>query len=93
MMRVRVRIFGEISKIYGSRHTVELEEDSPVSSVIRRIQEKARVEQSDYMGEWQVGSTELTININGKNIDLMDGLKTKLHDNDDIIITTYAVGG
>ena len=93
MMRVRVRIFGEISRIYGSRHTMEIEEDSTISSVIRRIQEKARVAKSDYMGEWQVGSTDLTININGKNIDLMDGLKTKLHDNDDIVITPYVVGG
>ena len=92
-MRVKVRIFGEISRIYGDRHILEIEEGSNISSVIKRIQENTKITSSDYMGEWPIGSPDLTIIVNGKNVDLIDGLGTKVHNNDDIVITTYAEGG
>lgn len=92
-MRVNVRIFGEISKIYGSKHTIEIQDNSTISSIIGKIQENAGFTQSDYMGEWRVESSDLAIIVNGKNVNLMNGLKTTVHDNDDIVITPYVVGG
>jgi len=92
-MQVKVRIFGEISRVYGGKHIIEVQENSTVSSVIHKIQENAGLTQSDHLGEWQIGSQELAILINGKNVDLMNGINSTIHEKDDIVITPYVVGG
>ena len=92
-MRVTIRIFGEIASTYGRSHTLDLDEKSTVSTVLHIIQEKAGFPHSDYLGEWRIGSAELAIIINGKNMDLLNGVNTLVHDDDDLVIIPPAVGG
>ncbi len=92
-MKVKVRVLGDLSRIYGVNHVVDAEEGSSVSFIIRKIQERAGVAPSIYLGDWQVGSPDLVIIINGKNVNLIHGLETQVHENDDIVITTFAEGG
>ena len=91
--KVLVRIFGEIATIFGSTHIIEIQEHSSILSVIHKIQRKASSSATDRLGSLRIGSPDLTIMINGKNIDLINGVKTIVHDKDDIIIMPHVVGG
>jgi len=91
--KVLVRIFGEIARIFGSTHIIEIREHSSILSVIHKIQRKVGSSATDRLGSLRIGSLDLTIMINGKNIDLINGVKTIVHDKDDIIIMPHVVGG
>ena len=92
-MKVNVRIFGEIAATFGRKHTIELQEDSSVSTLISTIQKKAGMAPKRYLGEFKVGGADLAIMVNGKNIALLDGVNTVLSDEDDVVIMPFVAGG
>ena len=93
LMKVKVRLFGDVAEMVGSKHTVELENDSTVLSLTNYIQRSTGHSRGGYLGEFKVGGPDLAIMINGKNIQLLDGLQTKLYDEDDVVIMPFVVGG
>lgn len=92
-MRVKVRIFGDLTATVGNKHDLELETNATVRTLTNTIAEKAGQTRSGYLGEFKVGGADLAIMINGKNIALLDGVETSLHDNDDVVIMPFVVGG
>ncbi len=93
-MRIKVRIFGDVGRVVGSKHIVELEDKAAtILTLIKIIQKKAGQTKRGYLGEFQVGGVDLAIIVNGKNIALGDGLDTVLKDEDDVVITPYVSGG
>jgi molybdopterin synthase sulfur carrier subunit len=92
-MKVKVRLFGDVSESVGSKHTVEIDEDTTVLNVTNLIQKKAGLTRGGYIGEFKVGGQEVAIMINGKNIALLDGVNTKLSDGDDVVVMPFVVGG
>ena len=40
-----------------------------------------------------MGGADLAIIVNGKNIELLEGVETKLRDDDDVVIMPFVVGG
>lgn len=91
-MKVTVRVFGDISAIIGRRHEVELAEGATITTIAAKIGEKTGQHQG-YLGEFRVGGKDLAILVNGKNIDMMDGTKTKLRDGDEVVVMQPTVGG
>ena len=92
-MTVKVRIYGEISKIYGKEQNLELNEKTTVLKLINIIQKKGRTTHNRYLGKHKVGSADLAIIVNGKNIALLEGLNTVLADEDDVVIMPFVDGG
>jgi len=92
-MKVNVRIFGEVATTVGRKHTLELQEDSTVLTLTNIIQEKAGMTRRGYLGEFKVGGPDLAIIVNGKNIALLEGVKTALSDEDDVVIMPFVMGG
>jgi molybdopterin converting factor small subunit len=92
-MKVKVRLFGDVAEMVGSKHTVELDDGSNVLALTNTIQRETGHSRGGYLGEFKVGGPDLAIMINGKNIQLLDGVDTKLCADDDIVIMPFVVGG
>jgi molybdopterin converting factor small subunit len=92
MMQVNVKVFGEIASTVGAEHTLELTENTSILSLTNTISERAGLRKG-YMGEFRVGSDELAIMINGKNVVILDGLDTVLKQGDLVVIMPSIFGG
>jgi molybdopterin converting factor small subunit len=91
-MQVNVRIFGEIASIVGAELSTELDDHATVRTLTNIIADKAG-QRKGFLGEFRVGSEELAIMINGKNIIILDGLNTTLSDGDLVVIMPSIFGG
>lgn len=92
-MKIKVRLFGDVSEQVGSKHNVELENNATVITLTNYIQRNTGHSRGGYLGEFKVGGPDLAIMVNGKNIQLLDGVATKLCDEDDVVIMPFVVGG
>jgi molybdopterin converting factor small subunit len=93
VMKIKVRLFGDVSEAVGSKHIVELNEHSTILTLTNRIQRETGHSRGGYLGGFKVGGPDLAIMVNGKNIQLLDGIRTKLCDEDDVVIMPFVVGG
>ncbi|MBS7607026.1 MAG: MoaD/ThiS family protein [Candidatus Bathyarchaeia archaeon] len=95
-MRVKVRAFGELAPILGGELTVELDEGASLSDLISKISSEKRgfKEKIRYLsGQQGVTDFGLVILLNGLNINLLEGAKTRLKDGDTVVILPSAAGG
>ncbi|MCX6643126.1 MAG: MoaD/ThiS family protein [Candidatus Bathyarchaeota archaeon] len=91
-MRINVRVFGEISDEIGKKHSPDLENGVTVGVLLERLS-KSSGQRNGYLGEFRIGATDLAVLLNGKNIELIDGLSTKLKNEDEIVILQPTAGG
>lgn len=95
-MRVKLRAFGELAPILGGELTVELDEGASLSDLISKISsEKSGFKEKVRYLSSQQGVTDfgLVILLNGLNISLLEGAKTKLKDGDAVVILPPVAGG
>ena len=92
-MKVTVRIFGELTAILGNRHTLEFEEDTNVSRLVSRLAKMSGQTVPGFLGEYRVDGWDIAILVNGKNSELLEGLKTKINDGDEIVFLIPTAGG
>ena len=92
-MKVTVRVFGELTQLLGRRHTLELDEGVTVGTLTSRMADEAGLKRQGYLGSYKVGGSELAILVNGRNIDLLDGVRTALQDGDDVVLLPPSAGG
>ncbi len=92
-MKVSVRIFGELTTVLGREHTVELDEGSTVATLASRIGNKKGFTRQGYLGRYRLGEEELAILVNGRNIHLLGGVETVLHEGDEVDIQPPVAGG
>lgn len=92
-MKVKVRLFGDVAETVGSKHTVDVGENATILNVTNKIQKEAGLTRGGYIGEFKVGGQEIAIMVNGKNIALLDGVDTRVTENDDVVIMPFVVGG
>ena len=93
VMKIKVRLFGDVSDAVGSKHSVELDEHSTILTLTNRIQRESGHSRGGYLGGFKVGGPDLAIMVNGKNIQLLEGVGTILSDEDDVVIMPFVVGG
>jgi molybdopterin converting factor small subunit len=91
-MRIIVRVFGDVSAVIGRRHELDVAEGATLGALARVIGEKTEQRQG-YLGEFAVGGKDLAILVNGRNIDLLDGVSTVLRDGDEVVIMQPTAGG
>jgi MoaD family protein len=92
-MNVNVRILGELSSIFGRRKTITLEEGSTVNTLVNSLQEETSHGRQGHLGRYKIGEGELAVLLNGRNILLLEGVKTVLHDGDNVSFIPPAAGG
>lgn len=92
-MRIRVRVFGDLVPLLGRNHLIELDNYGTVGTLTGVIAEKAGMRRSGYLGKFKVSGGDLAILVNGRNIDLLDGVKTILQDGDEVVYLPPAPGG
>jgi len=92
-MRIKVRVFGDVASTVGSKHELELEEGATVRHLANILASKAGQTRQGYLGEFRVGGADLAVMVNGKNIQLLDGVETRLCNEDDVVIMPFVVGG
>lgn len=91
-MKVKVRVFDVLVPILGKEHHLELNENSTINTLITVIIEKEGLNRDTVYSEL-FGTEDVAIILNGKNIDLLNGVHTILHDSDEVIFFPPAVGG
>ncbi len=92
-MKVTVRVFGELVKILGKRHVLELEEGATVGYLSNLMAQNAGIKRRGYLGNFKVTGGDLAVLVNGKSIQLLEGVGTTLHDGDEVIFLPPAAGG
>jgi molybdopterin converting factor small subunit len=92
-MKIKVRLFGDVAEQVGSKYIVELDESATVISLTNKIQREKGNSRGGYLGDFKVGGPDLAIMVNGKNITLLDGVNSRLYDDDDVVIMPFVVGG
>jgi molybdopterin converting factor small subunit len=64
-----------------------------VSTLTTHMARKAGLKRQSYLGKYKVGGGDLAILVNGRNIALLDGVKTALWDGDEVVLLPPTAGG
>jgi molybdopterin synthase sulfur carrier subunit len=93
VMEVTIRVFGELVPILGRRHTVELEEGATVGALSNFIAQRAGLKRQGYLGKYRVAGGDLAVLVNGRSIQLLQGVGTTLQEGDEVVFLPPAAGG
>lgn len=91
-MRITVRVYGDIARILGRNHEIEIPESATVATLMNRLAEKTGQHQG-YLGEFKIGGKDLAIILNGRNVETLRGTGSSLKDGDEIVIMRPTAGG
>jgi len=95
-MRIKVRAFGDLIPLLGDEIIIELSENARINDLMSKIGEKIsgfkeKIKSlSNYQGVTDFG---FVILLNGLNINLLEGGKTKLKDGDVVTLIPPVAGG
>ena len=92
-MKVTVRVFGDLAPLLGRRHTLELDEGATVGALTSLLAQRAGLRRQGHLGGYRVAGGELAILVNGRNIDLLEGVGTPLRDGDEVVLLSPSAGG
>lgn len=96
MIKVKVRVFGDLIKLLGNEMVIELNEGSEINDLILEIAGKVpdfREKVKSLSSQQGITDFNFTILLNGANINLLNGPKTKLNDGDTVVFLPPAAGG
>jgi len=91
-MRITVRVYGDIAKIIGRNHEVEIAENATVAALLNKLGQKTGQRQG-YIGEFRIGGKDLAVILNGRNVETLGGTGLSLKDSDEIVIMQPTAGG
>jgi molybdopterin synthase sulfur carrier subunit len=91
-MKIKIKAFATLRNLLGKEHIVELGEDSRVKDLLDRLCAENKgiyslLFDSDGLKD------EINILVNGKNISALNGIQTKLENEDEIALFPAAIGG
>lgn len=91
-MRVKIRPFAGFRNILGKEANADLNEGATVDDLLQLLcieheGLRARLFGDDGLKE------DVNILVNGKNIESLDGIKTKLREGDEVVLFPAAIGG
>lgn len=92
-MKINLRVFGNLTSLLDRKQTMELDQGATVATLTNRIAESVGFGRQGYLGNYRVGGEDLAILVNGRNIQLLDGVHTALHDGDEVVILPPTAGG
>ena len=92
-MKVKVKTLGHLTASLGKEKIVELADKTTIGDLLSLLKEKTVVLQKEDLFRFDRTEPELTILLNGQNIQTLDGLKTTLKDRDLILLLPAVHGG
>jgi MoaD family protein len=91
-MRIIVRVYGDIARIIGRNHEVEIVESATIATLLNKLGQKTGQRQG-YIGEFKIGGNDLAVILNGRNVETLGGTGLSLKDGDEIVIMRPTAGG
>jgi len=91
-MKVKVRVFDVLVPLLGKKHNIDLKDNSTIDTLISVLIENQGLDR-DIVYTELFSTEDVAIILNGKNIDLLEGVHTVLHDDDEVVFFPPAVGG
>lgn len=79
--------------ILGRRNVVELEEGATVGHLSNLMAQNAGFKRQGYLGNYRVAGGDLAVLVNGKSIQLLEGVGTPLHEGDEVVFLPPAASG
>ena len=92
-MKVSVRVFADLVPVIGRKHSVELDDGATVGTLTSEIARKVGQRRRGYLGSYRIIGGDLAILVDGRNIDLLEGLDTPLSDGAEVVFMPPATGG
>ena len=92
-MKVKVRAFGRLTARLGNETVVQLKPDSNIDDLLSMLREKTEAVQKEALTRFDRTEPELTILLNGQNIQTLNGLKTPIKNGDLILLLPAVHGG
>ena len=92
-MKVSVRVFADLVPAIGRKHSVELDDGATVGTLTSEIARKVGQRRRGYLGSYRIIGGDLAILVDGRNIDLLEGLDTPLSDGAEVVFMPPATGG
>jgi len=93
MMRVKVRVFGRLTDIFGDEVDVKLEPNAKVRDLLAKLEEKTLSVEKEALTRYERDESELTTLLNGRNIQTLKSLETPLKDWDVVVLLPPVIGG
>ncbi len=90
-MKVKVRAFGDLTRLINNETVVELEDNTRLGDLISKLSERTGTTRKGYIGPYKVGS-ELIVLINGRNMDTLEP-SFSLNNGDVVALLPPFVGG
>ena len=91
-MKINIRSYGDLSKILGEQNAVDLEDEVTLSDLITKLEEKIG-KKGLFLSYNNKQKSTLTILVNGRNIQALNGLRTILKNGDTVVFIPLVVGG
>jgi molybdopterin converting factor small subunit len=92
-MKIKVKMLGHLTASLGNEKIVELADKTTIGDLLSMLKEKTVALQKEALFRFDRTEPELTILLNGQNIQILDGLKTTLKDRDLILLLPAVHGG
>jgi molybdopterin synthase sulfur carrier subunit len=92
-VKVRVIAFGRLTASLGNETAIELTKAAIIGDLLSILEEKTEAIQKEALIYFDRTEPQLTILINGQNIQTLDGLKTPLREGDLILLLPAVHGG
>jgi MoaD family protein len=92
-VKVKVKMLGHLATSLGNETIVEFENKTTIGDLLSMLNKKNLTVQKEALFRFDRTEPELTILLNGQNIQTLDGLKTTLKDRDLILLLPAVHGG
>jgi molybdopterin converting factor small subunit len=86
-------MLGHLTASLGNEKIIELADKTTIGDLLSMLKEKTVALQKEALFRFDRTEPELTILLNGQNIQTLDGLKTTLKDRDLILLLPAVHGG
>jgi len=92
-VKIKIRSFGRLMASLGNEMVVELDFDSKIGDLLSLLRRKTEAVQKEALSRFDRTEPELTVLLNGRNIQALRGLETPLKDGDLVVLLPAFHGG
>jgi len=92
-LKVTVRVYGNLIPVLGRELTLDFDGEASVKSLSHALSERISDMRQGHIGSYRVDEGELVILVNGRNIDTLEGLETRLRECDTVTLLPPFAGG
>jgi len=92
-VKVNVKALGRLSASLGNERAVELADKATIGDLLSVLKEKTAAVQREALFRFDRAEPELTVLLNGQNVQTLDGLTTALKDGDLVLLLPSIYGG